>query len=271
MRNAEIRKIVVPMRKAAFTLIELMLVLTIFLVLAVLSMPMLSTILENQRLRHSVGLVRIEWKEARLQAMEEGQIVCVRFKLGDNEMLIDRILDAHFTASLSSRETSDRYRLFNELDPFERGGFSGQMEDFILRDPSQASEEVGSRLVTFPGTVFAADVMTLPDERTVFYLGLTTAGESGVEENASESDEVTRQETRLGETAASDGGVWSTPIFFFPDGTTSTAAVLLKNDRDKCVEIRLRGLTGTGMICETTSVEYYDGELDPTRQREGAY
>ena len=255
------------MRRAAFTLIELMLVLAILLALAAFSLPMLSGVLENQRLRHSAGLIRAEWRETRLQAMEEGQIFCARYKLGGSEMLIDRILDAHFTASLSSRETSDRYRLSNELDPFERGGFSGQMEDFMLRDPSQASEATGSRLVTFPGSVFAADVIALPDERTAFYLGLTTAGDGDVEENVSESDEVTRQETRLGETAATDGGIWSTPIFFFPDGTTSTAAVLLKNDRDKCIEIRLRGLTGTGMICEATSMEHYDGELDPTRQR----
>ena len=243
-----------------------MLVLAILLVLAAVGLPMLSGTLENQRLQHSAALVRNEWKEARLQAMEEGQIFCVRYKLGGNEMLIDRILDVHFTASLSSRETSNRYRFSNELDPFEQGGFTGQMEDFILRNPDMASAETGSRTVTFPGSVFAADVIALPDERTAFYLGLTTARESEVEENAAESDEVTQQETRLGETSASDGGLWSTPIFFFPDGTTSTAAVLLKNDREKCVEIRLRGLTGTGTICGTTSPEYYVGELEPTRQ-----
>ena len=256
------------MHRAAFTLIELMLVLVILLTLAAVSVPMLSGMLESQRLQHSVGLIRIEWKEARLQAMEEGQIICVRYRLGGNEMLIDRILDAHFTASLSSRQTSDRYRLSNELDPFERGGFTGQMEDFILRNPGMASETTGSRIVTFPGSVFIADVIALPDERTAFYLGLTTAGENAVEENAAEIDEVTQQETRLGETAGTDGSVWSTPIFFFPDGATSTAAVLLKNDRDRCVEVRLRGLTGAGMACSVTSADFYDGELDPTRHRE---
>ena len=255
------------MQRPALTLIELMLVLVILLALAAIALPALSGILENQRLRHSAGLVRNEWKDARLKAMEEGQIICVRYKLGGNEMLIDRVLDAHFTASLSSRETSDRYRFSNELDPFERGGFTGQMEDFILRDPGMASEETGARLVTFPGSVFVVDVIAFPDERTAFYLGLTTAGENEVEENVSESEEVTRLETRLGETSAQDGAVWSTPIFFFPDGATSTAAVLLKNDRDKCVEIRLRGLTGTGTICEMTTPEYYEGELEATRLR----
>ncbi len=244
-----------------------MLVLAILLTLAAVSLPMLSGILENQRLRHSANLIRAEWKEARLQAMEEGQICCVRFKLGGNEMLIDRILDTHFTASLSSRETNDRYRFYNELDPFELGGFTGQTEDFILRDPSMASEETGARFVFFPGTVFASDVLALPDERTAFYLGLTSGGEDSVEENASESDEVSQQEMRLGESSASDGSTWSTPIFFFPDGTASTAAVLLKNERDQCIEIRLRGLTGTGTICDMSSADNYTGELEATRQR----
>ena len=258
-------KYLFSMRRPAFMLIELMLVLAILLMLAAVALPALTGTLEGQRLRHSAGLVRNEWKGARLKAMEEGLIICVRYKIGGNEMLIDRVLDAHFTASLSSRETSGRYRFSNEPDSFERGGFTGQMEDFILRDPGMASEETGSRLVTFPGTVVAVDVIALPDERTAFYLGLTTAGENEVEENVSESDEITRQETRLGETAALDGAVWSTPIFFFPDGTTSTAAVLLKNDRGKCVEIRLRGLTGAGTIGEITTPEYYEGELEPTR------
>ena len=259
------------MYRTAFTLVELMLVLSILLALAAVSRPALNSVLESQRLQHSAALVRNEWREARLLAMEEGQIVCIRYKLGGNEMLIDRILDVHFTASLSSRETSNRYHLSNERDPFERGGFTGQAEDFILRDPDRASVETGSRRVSFPGTVFAADVVALPNERTAYYLGLTTAGENQVEENVSESEEVTQQEIRLGETSAFDGGVWSTPIFFFPDGTTSTAAVLLKNDRDRCIEIRLRGLTGAGIICSSTSVEYYDGELDSSRQRDGRY
>ncbi len=245
-----------------------MLVLAIVLVLAATALPIMTGALENQRLQHSANIVRAEWKEIRLQAMEEGQIFCVRYKLGGNEMVIDRILDAHFTASLSSRETNDRFRINNELDPFEKGGFSGKTEDFILRDPSQASEETGAQFVQFPGTVFAADVLTIPDERAAFYLGLTTAGESSVEENTSESEEVARQETRLGETSSSDGGIWSTPIFFYPDGTTSTAAVLLKNSRDKCIEIRLRGLTGTGTVSEMAAVDNYTGELDPNKQRD---
>ena len=38
----------------------------------------------------------------------------------------------------------------------------------------------------------------------------------------------------------------STPILFFPDGTTSEASVVLANDRNQFVRLTLRGLTGVG-------------------------
>lgn len=37
---------------------------------------------------------------------------------------------------------------------------------------------------------------------------------------------------------------WSTPIFFYPDGTSSTARLTLMNTRDRYVILTLRGLTG---------------------------
>jgi prepilin-type N-terminal cleavage/methylation domain-containing protein len=37
---------------------------------------------------------------------------------------------------------------------------------------------------------------------------------------------------------------WSSPIFFYPDGTTSLARVLISNQYNDMVAVRLRGLTG---------------------------
>jgi len=254
--------------RAAFTLIETLLVLTILLILAALGVPMLQGTLENQRLRSSANLLRGEWLDARIKAMEDGQILCLRCQLGGSELILDRILDSHFTAGLSSRETTDRFERLGEFDPFEKGSFTGETEDFILRDPGLASEETGTKFIKLPDSVFVADVIAVPEERAAFYLGLTAPGETDtVEENAAESEAVTNQEIRLGETSGSDGRLWSVPIFFYPDGTTSAAAVLLKNDRGRCIEIRLRGLTGIGKVTEMRSVETYTGELDAHRER----
>ncbi|MDR1963388.1 MAG: hypothetical protein LBQ50_06390, partial [Planctomycetaceae bacterium] len=253
----------------AFTLIEIMLVLTMMLLLAGVGLPVLQGTLEKQRLRSSAEMLRGEWLDARINAMEEGQILCFRCQLGGSELILDRILDSHFTAGLSSRETTGRFEQIGELDPFEKGAFTGKSEDFILRDPSQASEETGTKLIKLPESVFVTDVLAIPEERAAFYLGLTMPGEAGtVEENAAENEAVTNQEIRLGETSGSDGKLWSAPIFFYPDGTTSAAAVLLKNDRGYCIEVRLRGLTGIAKVTEIHSAETYSGELDVSREHD---
>jgi prepilin-type N-terminal cleavage/methylation domain-containing protein len=48
-------------------------------------------------------------------------------------------------------------------------------------------------------------------------------------------------------TSASD---WSDPVLFYPDGTTSTARLVLKSDRGLGVELSLRGLTGVVTVGE---------------------
>jgi hypothetical protein len=43
---------------------------------------------------------------------------------------------------------------------------------------------------------------------------------------------------------APEGGAWSAPIVFNPDGTTSDASLVLQNDRGQTIRVTLRGLTG---------------------------
>jgi prepilin-type N-terminal cleavage/methylation domain-containing protein len=47
-------------------------------------------------------------------------------------------------------------------------------------------------------------------------------------------------------------GVWSQPILFYPDGTTSDASLLLANEKQVAIRVTLRGLTG---ISQTIDVE----------------
>jgi len=48
---------------------------------------------------------------------------------------------------------------------------------------------------------------------------------------------------------------WSEPILFYPDGTTSTARLVLRNQRDYCIELSLRGLTGATRVGDTYAAE----------------
>jgi hypothetical protein len=44
-------------------------------------------------------------------------------------------------------------------------------------------------------------------------------------------------------------------ILFYPDGTTSTAEVTIKNERGKYITIKLRGLTGAARVTNWFTVE----------------
>lgn len=49
--------------------------------------------------------------------------------------------------------------------------------------------------------------------------------------------------------------VWSAPIFFYPDGTSSTVRLRLRNDANRCIDLELRGLTGVVKVGELFSDE----------------
>jgi hypothetical protein len=247
-----------------FTLIEIMMVLCIFLLVLLSGVVVFNGLLDGQRLRSASVMIRSEISAARSQAMESGQIFCIRCQIGGDELIIDRILDVHFTAGLSSRSTSRRFDLYNETDLFEDGGFIGDYTDFIIRDPSGASKERGTRFVKLPAGVKVSDLITIPDERATFYLGLTGGEESTADEEMLVNEEIENRNIRLGETSSGEQ-LWSTPIFFYPDGTCSTAALLLKNNKDQCIEIRLRGMTGLTKVTETVGSNDYIGELNPSR------
>ena len=254
-------------RQAGFTFVEILLVLAILILIAMLGVPAMRGTLAQQQLQHSASQIRGEWLAARVRAMDDGQIFVMRAEIGGSRLIICRILDAHFTAGLSSRQTTGRFDAYNQLDPFERGGFTGDMHDFILRDPDLAAAG-STTIIQLPRTIVIADVITVVEERAAFYLGLTAPGETmgrmaGTEELFA-LDAIATGEIRLGETPGVDG-IWSSPIFFYPDGSATTAAVLLKNEMGRCMEIRLRGLTGTSTATPITLTRDYIGELNPER------
>jgi len=259
-------------RRIGFTFIEVLMVLGILVLIAVMGIPAMRGTLVQQQLKYSADQIRGEWLDTKVRAMDEGQIFCMRCKIGGSTLIIDRVLDAHFTAGLSSRQTTHRFDARNEYDPFEKGGFTGDAQDFILRDPNSVTEKDGAVIIKLPGTVTIADVIAVSEERSAFYLGLTDPGGETMTQTQDIDIEIygieaiMTGEIRLGETAGADTKTaWSTPIFFYPDGSTSTAAILLKNEAGRCIEVRLRGLTGTGAVTEITVTTDYTGELRVNR------
>ena len=72
-----------------------------------------------------------------------------------------------------------------------------------------------------------------------------------------ETDEDTRAASLVLEEVpmAESGTSWSEPILFYPDGTSSTVRLILRNEFDRAIELSLRGLTGVVTVGEPYSAE----------------
>ncbi|TWT96950.1 hypothetical protein Pla108_27270 [Botrimarina colliarenosi] len=102
-----------PRGPAGFTLVELMLVLSLVVVLAALAAPSLSGTLARVRLEAAAEAVRTAWADARLEAMRTGQPVVFQCRLGTGEYTLSKLTDA--TAALAgATDTADQEQLAND-------------------------------------------------------------------------------------------------------------------------------------------------------------
>jgi len=195
-------------RRHAFTLVEILLTLSIIVALAALAWPALEWTLTRQRLLKAADQIRAEWCGARVDAMESGQNYVFRYMpQGDQFQIRPQVT-----------EVTGEENLFGDVLADAPG---------VVVPTGQSGETSSPKLPE--GVVFLAGE-TAADTRAAMAL--------------SQGDQ----------TAALASG-WSSPILFYPDGTTSTARLVLKNQRDRCIELNLRGLTGTVTVGEICMVE----------------
>jgi prepilin-type N-terminal cleavage/methylation domain-containing protein len=115
-------------------------------------------------------------------------------------------------------------------DMLEAGDDSAPVRDFA--EPESVDGDIPS------------DADSLPDG-VRFLLGKT--------EYDARSQEIESDLDSAGTSAAGIG--WSAPILFYSDGTTSSAEVVLVNNRDDSIRISLRGLTGIGAVSDVFASE----------------
>ncbi len=127
----------------------------------------------------------------------------------------------------------------------------------IEGDDYSVQSYAGPESVTASQSADAVEGTTNYDEDPAFMLGAEPrlpdeitflSGETAAD---SRSASVAVEETG----AVASGQGWSEPIYFYPDGSTSTASVVLKNEYDRCVELSLRGLTGVVTVSDAYSAE----------------
>ena len=173
--------------RQGFTLLELMLTLSILVILASLTMPLLQKPIANQRLRDSANLVRAKWVAARVKATDSGDVYLFRYVAAENRFAIEC-----------------RYDPDTSTD-------------------SQPAAELHAREQTLPEGVTFVGGQTAPDTRASMIVSPVAGG--------------------------------SQPILFYPNGTTSTARLVLRNEYGRTIELSLRGLTGVVTVGETTTAE----------------
>lgn len=183
----------------AFTLIEVLLALSLMVVLASLSWPSLARPMANQALRSGVDEVRTSWAKARVAAMSTGRTYV-------------------FHAS-----EADRYAVECHVAPEAAGEMS----------ENQLAASQGNSMLQSGASV--AEEHRLP-ERIRFVGGKTVV-------------DARDQSAALSSGPISDAALSQVdPIFFYPDGTTSTARLQLENEYGRMMELSLRGLTGVATV-----------------------
>jgi prepilin-type N-terminal cleavage/methylation domain-containing protein len=81
-------------------------------------------------------------------------------------------------------------------------------------------------------------------------------GEKGLPDGVVFDANQMLQDVRSLFVAADPGSAeWSEPIYFFPDGTTSHARLLLRNELDLYIVLDLRGLTGVTKVSDVMTVD----------------
>ena len=177
--------------RQGFTLLELMLTLSILVILASLTVPLLQKPIANQRLRDAANLVRAKWVAARVKASDSGDVYLFRSVAAENRFTIEC------------------------------------RRDLDTSTDSQPAAELQARQQTLPEGVIFVGSETAPDTRAS--MGAST----GV--------------------LTATGG--SEPILFYPNGTTSTARLVLRNEYGRTIELSLRGLTGVVTVGKTAAAE----------------
>ncbi|MDX1962204.1 MAG: hypothetical protein SFX18_03560 [Pirellulales bacterium] len=99
-----------------------------------------------------------------------------------------------------------------------------------------------------PGTQVFTEQFTLPD-------GVTYAELASVEDQRSSTAAATAEGANAANQSATGSGNGTNAgtgqqLYFYPDGSTSTAEVQLVNETGLAIKIQLRGLTGTALVSE---------------------
>lgn len=212
-------------RRNAFTLFEVILVLIILVVMAAIAFPTLDSMIYGRRLLQSTERLQNELHEARVEAMRTGQVQVFRATINGNSYSIGPWLSGNEASDASAGATVMNAGGLVKTDRMA-GGLVGA-----------SSGQLGGDAKQLAGDVQFLGVETLVDARNA--LELQKSGETP---------------PIAGVGTAVQGGV-SSPLLIYPDGSSTTAQIILADSRGRRMALQLRGVTGKSTSLKLSAVD----------------
>ena len=202
--------------RRAFTLFEMLLVLSILVVALSVAVPTYEGMITSRRIFNSIENVRLELQRARLEAIKTGQAQAFRCQVGQSQFTIQPWLKASDSIEASAGAT-----IITELGQAIDTASTSSGVVSNMADPT-AGQKLLEEGVLFASADILNDMRSLSEQST--------------------SDSM--------QTAMSG---WSQPILFYPDGSTTTAHIVVQDARGRRMAVQLRGLTGEAKVIEVAS------------------
>ncbi len=202
-------------RRSAVTLFELLLVLAIMVAVAGIAIPTFESMIGSRRLGESIEKLRNEIMAGRVTAMRTGQAQVMRMTLQGKEYSIAPWLGGNEAQDASAGATLMQSGQLIKTQAVAGGGVV-----------STSADAAGNGKQLSEGVLFSA-VETLVDSRNA--LAIQLAGGTV---------------PTTGGSSQGDGSGLSSPLLLYPDGSCTTAQIILADSKGRRMAIQIRGVTG---------------------------
>lgn len=208
-----------------FTLLELLLSLVVFAAIASIALPGASVLLADRRIVRGGDQLRTEMVRARVDAMRSGRVMMIEAAIDGSTFRV-----RPFFSATDAVESNDGAASTSAL---LTGAEQAATQAIVVDDSATRQFQIYETLkVTSVQVVSAARAMEISQSSSMF--AQPTASQSSAASSASQQSDA----------------AWSQPILFYPDGTTSTAAVTIADEPFGKVTVKLRGVNGDVSVTE---------------------
>ena len=202
-------------QRSAVTLFELLLVLAIMVAVAGIAIPTFDSMIGSRRLGDSIEKLKNAIMAGRVTAMRTGQAQVMRMTLQGKEYSI-----APWLGGNEAQDASAGATLMQSGQAMKTQAVVGGGSVSTLADTSGGGKQLSE------GVVFTA-VETLVDSRNA--LAIQQAGGTV---------------PTTGGSSQGDGSGLSSPLLLYPDGSCTTAQIILADGKGRRMAIQIRGVTG---------------------------